>query len=296
MVQAAPRAVRVSRRGHRFGERSARRGGLHRSGRPTDFAYASWRVSNFRSVRASPGSAASRQYDAFGNVAAVSGTWNGPFGFAGNWGYQEDGDSGLQLLGHRYYDPSTGRFLTRDPIKDGRNWYGYCANSPLTAVDPEGLARVYLSLRRVGGTFAYHTYLIVQDESSGDTWTVGGGPENRDGSGILTDKSGPTGKGNYEGLPVRSPIPDDAIQLLNDDFPGAAWFNKLNHIGGEIQATEISYSALNNNSNAFTFTVIRRAGLVDNYYDTGLVGVSDMPWHPEGYHWAPGSGIILGRR
>ncbi|MDX2065985.1 MAG: hypothetical protein SFX74_09610, partial [Fimbriimonadaceae bacterium] len=24
-----------------------------------------------------------------------AGTWTGPFGFAGNWGYQEDGDSGL---------------------------------------------------------------------------------------------------------------------------------------------------------------------------------------------------------
>ncbi|MDX2064802.1 MAG: RHS repeat-associated core domain-containing protein [Fimbriimonadaceae bacterium] len=72
-------------------------------------------------------------------MAAASGTWTGPFGCAGNWGYQEDGDSGLQLLGHRYYDPSTGRFLTRDPIKDGRNWYTYCENNPLTAVDPLGL-------------------------------------------------------------------------------------------------------------------------------------------------------------
>jgi hypothetical protein len=29
------------------------------------------------------------------------------------------------LLGHRYYDPTLGRFLSRDPIKDGRNWYVY---------------------------------------------------------------------------------------------------------------------------------------------------------------------------
>jgi RHS repeat-associated protein len=71
-------------------------------------------------------------------VASFS-TFTGPFGFAGNWGYQSDADSGLQLLGHRYYDPSTGRFLTRDPIKDGRNWYAYCENNPLKAVDPDGL-------------------------------------------------------------------------------------------------------------------------------------------------------------
>jgi RHS repeat-associated protein len=69
-----------------------------------------------------------------------SGTWSGPFGYAGNFGYQQDA-SGLKLLGHRYYDPSTGRFLTRDPIKDGRNWYAYGAGeaAPTNIADPTGL-------------------------------------------------------------------------------------------------------------------------------------------------------------
>jgi hypothetical protein len=43
------------------------------------------------------------------------------------------------LLGHRYYDPTLGRFLSRDPIKDGRNWYTYCENNPVPFVDPNGL-------------------------------------------------------------------------------------------------------------------------------------------------------------
>jgi RHS repeat-associated protein len=88
--------------------------------------------------------AASRIYDAFGNVVSSSGTWSGPFGYAGNFGYQQDA-SGLKLLGHRYYDPSTGRFLTRDPIKDGRNWYAYGAGeaAPTMMADPTGL-RYYL--------------------------------------------------------------------------------------------------------------------------------------------------------
>jgi len=81
---------------------------------------------------------ATKQYDAFGNLTSSSGSSASVFGFAGGWGYQEDPDSGLKLLGHRYYDPSTGRFLTRDPAKDGRNWYGYCENNPLTCVDPTG--------------------------------------------------------------------------------------------------------------------------------------------------------------
>jgi RHS repeat-associated protein len=87
-----------------------------------------------------------RQYDAFGQVVGSTGTWTGtwtgPFGHAGGFGYQED-NTGLQLLGHRYYDPSTGRFLTRDPIKDGRNWYAYGAGNgdPLGGVDPTGLSK-----------------------------------------------------------------------------------------------------------------------------------------------------------
>jgi RHS repeat-associated protein len=79
-----------------------------------------------------------RQYDAFGLQTGTTGSTPTPFGFAGGWGYQQD-STGLQLLGHRYYDPSTGRFLTRDPIKDGRNWYGYCDNRASVAIDPEGL-------------------------------------------------------------------------------------------------------------------------------------------------------------
>lgn len=78
-----------------------------------------------------------KQHDAYGAVVGSTGTWSGPFGYAGDFGYQEDA-SGLKLLGHRYYDSSTGRFLTRDVAKDGRNWYAYCENNPLSRVDPDG--------------------------------------------------------------------------------------------------------------------------------------------------------------
>jgi YD repeat-containing protein len=47
--------------------------------------------------------------DAFGNVVSAVGTPLGarPFGFAARHGYQSDADTGLQRLGHRFYDPST---------------------------------------------------------------------------------------------------------------------------------------------------------------------------------------------
>lgn len=53
---------------------------------------------------------------------------------------------GMLLLGHRYYDSSTGRFLTRDPIKDGRNWYVYCDNNPVDGADQESTIHIVVSI------------------------------------------------------------------------------------------------------------------------------------------------------
>jgi RHS repeat-associated protein len=86
---------------------------------------------------------ASVTFDAFGNPDTSSGTWKGPFAYGGPFGYQSDSDSGLMLLGHRYYDSSTGRFLTKDPIKSGRNWHTYCGGNPLRFADPLGHFTIY---------------------------------------------------------------------------------------------------------------------------------------------------------
>jgi RHS repeat-associated protein len=66
---------------------------------------------------------------------------NTPFGFVGGEGYQSDPDSGLMLLGARYYDPSIGRFISRDPIRyrgGDANLYRYCGNNPVNGIDPDG--------------------------------------------------------------------------------------------------------------------------------------------------------------
>ena len=91
-----------------------------------------------RQTNASQATTATRVYDAFGNLESTTGSPQSGFGFVGGQGYQEDSNSGLKLLGHRYYDPSTGRFLTRDHARDGRNWYDYCSNNPLSKSDSTG--------------------------------------------------------------------------------------------------------------------------------------------------------------
>ena len=84
----------------------------------------------------------SREYDSFGLTIATTGTTATPFGFVGGQGYRSDGQSGLQLLGARYYDASIGRFISRDPIgyAGGLNLYGYSGNDPVNGIDPTGHA------------------------------------------------------------------------------------------------------------------------------------------------------------
>ncbi len=77
-------------------------------------------------------------YDAFGLPSLRQGQMPGPLVFAGASGYQTDTDTGLMLLGNRYYDRSIGRFLSLDKVHDGNNWYAYCGNDPLTRTDPTG--------------------------------------------------------------------------------------------------------------------------------------------------------------
>jgi RHS repeat-associated protein len=87
------------------------------------------------------------EYDAYGTCtadirtttgAAMSHTEN--IGYGGQWGNYYDYETGLLSLGHRYYDPATGRFINRDPIgyDGGINLYGYCGNNPVNGVDPAG--------------------------------------------------------------------------------------------------------------------------------------------------------------
>ena len=57
-------------------------------------------------------------------------------------GYRYDPETSLYQLRNRQYDPSTGRFLQRDPsgYNGTMNSYGYAGGNPVTASDPLGLA------------------------------------------------------------------------------------------------------------------------------------------------------------
>ncbi len=77
-----------------------------------------------------------RTYDSFGMLAAANGTVVNPFMYAGR---DLDQETGIYDYRARYYDPSSGRFLSEDPAEDDLNLYVYVRNSPTNSTDPFGL-------------------------------------------------------------------------------------------------------------------------------------------------------------
>ena len=80
--------------------------------------------------------AATFAYDPYGNPTGRTGTATTPLGYAGQYTDQE---SGLQYLRARYYDPTTGNFLTHDPLAATTTQpYSYAGGNPISATDPTG--------------------------------------------------------------------------------------------------------------------------------------------------------------
>jgi len=82
--------------------------------------------------------AATYTYDSFGFLTNSTGSATNWFRYTAR---QFDSDTALYYYRARYYDPTTGRFLSEDPIgfNGGGNFYAYVQNRPLNYGDPSGL-------------------------------------------------------------------------------------------------------------------------------------------------------------
>ena len=87
------------------------------------------------------GLVATYSYLPFGGLLASTGSVSNPFTFAGQYGISSDG-SGLYDMRARSYDPSTGQFVSNDPIGLGggdTDLRRYAGNNPVEWVDPSGM-------------------------------------------------------------------------------------------------------------------------------------------------------------
>ncbi|MBR8458671.1 RHS repeat protein [Burkholderia dolosa] len=102
-------------------------------------------------------------------------------------GQQEDGETGLHYNRYRYYDPSSGRFISKDPIglAGGINVYQY-APSPISWIDPFGLSAASdlprmkgRSVPRVGSVLNDAGFTKTKDNGVNETWKHVDGSEVR---------------------------------------------------------------------------------------------------------------------
>jgi RHS repeat-associated protein len=112
-------------------------------------------------------------YSAYGEITANTTNWIAEQPLLGYAGEYHDPVTGFIYLRARHYDPTTGQFLTRDPLEAlTREPYGYAAGNPANATDPTGMFPVLVAAWaafEVGMTAwdAYQTYRSFTDECAG---------------------------------------------------------------------------------------------------------------------------------
>ncbi len=132
----------------------------------------------------------SYDYDLFGSPVTSS---NPYFGFVGKK-YQKETDQ--YNFGYRDYIPSQARFTTRDPIRDGQNWYSYCAGDSVNYVDPVGLEVTRLEDMVMQDERWQNDVLGDRDVTVGDLEARSGGDKNLTNATydeLLTAKDGEAG-------------------------------------------------------------------------------------------------------
>ncbi|HVU48663.1 MAG TPA: RHS repeat-associated core domain-containing protein [Terracidiphilus sp.] len=97
----------------------------------------------------------SYEYDAYGNEFTVSGSTPNEMMYRGE---QYDSDLGLYYLRARYYNPFTGRFMSRDPESGNQfdpttlHKYLYAGGDPVNLIDPTGRDELFETALVVGGS------------------------------------------------------------------------------------------------------------------------------------------------
>ncbi|MBS1165544.1 MAG: wapA1 [Proteobacteria bacterium] len=121
---------------------------------PSQLFYGVDQLGSVRRVFESPTSAPAYSYDPYGVPLQTTASIT-DFGYAGLF---TEPDSGLGLATYRAYDPSVGRWISRDPIGEMGdqvgNLYEYVGSNTPVSVDPMGLAEIPTPYNVPGGPYS----------------------------------------------------------------------------------------------------------------------------------------------
>jgi RHS repeat-associated protein len=110
-------------------------------------------------------------YDPYGNVRTETGSINPMLKFSGK---ERDAESQLDYFGARYYDHTSYRFISVDPVipvqaafYDPQSWnlYGFCRSNPVSQLDPDGRQAIEIWRYRYGTDATYGTYMVHLGEN-----------------------------------------------------------------------------------------------------------------------------------
>ncbi|MFE9412978.1 polymorphic toxin-type HINT domain-containing protein [Streptomyces sp. NPDC006704] len=209
-------------------------------------------------INATDGTATQRRTTPFGEDRGTPpSSWAGTKGFVGG---TKDVSTGLTHLGAREYDPTTGRFVSVDPVLDGTNpqslnGYAYANNSPVTSSDPSGLwiddgsghseQRDPATGKSTGPSVWFQQHLDSYSGSSsgsGSRSSVGSGSHSDPGSGKKTRKKlksdiGCARFGRCEYKETTQPLGDDGDiipGIVTGAVDGLTWGCELFKLFGEV--------------------------------------------------------------
>jgi RHS repeat-associated protein len=193
--------------------------------------------------------------DSFGNQTASTGSLTNPFRYTGR---EFDTETSLHYYRRRYYDQTTGRFLSEDPIgfAGGKDFYPYVANNPVKRKDPLGLWQL-----TIGGGVGLGGLITIGH--NGGQWNFGlysGGGVGVFGRYDPTDSGGCRKFGAYGAATVQA------------DVGLAKYFS----VGGDASVDEGSREP-------------------DINFEATVPGVGGISWNPDPYKpHQPPHGVIAG--